>query len=150
MARIVGLSNTWQGVTVRVCAAAGAGDITYSNGIPVSAAPWSGRHYGSGSGRMVGGLPVSDVSIGTDKPGVMLEIAGLPREVRFLALAQIGDATSVCPEPSNSDRYKLLTLLVPEGIASVDLLLVIQQPQRLDFVVRPELPVETDNDRYEP
>ena len=33
--RNLSISNRWQGVTVQLCAIAGAAEVTYSNGIPV-------------------------------------------------------------------------------------------------------------------
>ena len=75
-------SNTWQGVTVNLCAIAGPGDITYSNGVPVRVAPWSGGRSGSSSGRVIGGAQVSDVSVATDKSQFMIRVAGLREEAR--------------------------------------------------------------------
>lgn len=54
-AKILQGSNTWQGVAVRLCFAAGPGSVTYSNGVPVSTALSSGRRGGGGGGRMSAG-----------------------------------------------------------------------------------------------
>lgn len=141
-ARVLSGSNAWQGVTVSLCAVAGPGRISYSNGVPVSAAEFTGGGGGGGGNRMAGGVLVSDMWVSTDKPQVMVHISGLTERSRFQCLAKCGGATYVCPEAGNANNYKLLQLNVPDGTDWVDLTFVIQQPRLIDFFIRPQAPQE--------
>ena len=140
-AKILQGSNTWQGVTVRLCFVAGPGSVTYSNGVPVSAALSSGGHSMSGGGRMSGGILIAEGSVDTDKPQVMIHLTGLNQESRFQGFARTGGSTYRCSDSQNND-YRLLQLPVPQGTDSVDLTFVIQRPRVIDFLVRPALPTD--------
>lgn len=139
-ARILSLSNSWQGVTVSLCAVAGPGNITYSNGVPMSVAAFSGGQHGSGGNRIVGGVEATEMSITTEKPQVMLHLSGFNERSRFMAQARSGGATYVCSETWTGNDYKLLLLDVPPETKTVDLTFVLQHPRVIDFFIRPQVP----------
>lgn len=138
-ARILNLSNTWQGVTVRFCAIGGPGRITYSNGIPLSIGPFTGGRGGGGGGRTTDGVTWSENTMSSDKPQLMLHISGLNEEWQFHPVARISGSIYPC-HPAAGKGYNIIPLDVPEGSDVVDLTFVIQKPRLLDFSVRPQAP----------
>ncbi len=143
VARVLTGSRTWQRATVRLCAVSGAGSFAYSNGVPVNASAGMASG-GSSSGRIVGGKMVSDINEVAPNPQIMLQVSRPDEEYRLEAISRVNGRNYRSRPASSSNDYQLHELQIPAGTESVDLMLVIQEPRWIEFMVRPELPKEKD------
>lgn len=146
-AKTFNLSNTWQGVAAKICALTGPGIFTFSNGVPVSAAPSVAGRFTGGSGgsssRSVGGTTMSEMRWDSGQPKILVQVTGLDADLRFDCLARQAGVTSACQFSGGSNEYLAMNLDVADPASPLDLIFVVQRPRVMEFLVRPPPPIRS-------
>jgi hypothetical protein len=143
--QILNISNICQGVTIRLCAVGGPGNLTYSNGIPVRVAAsnrFPAPETVGGSSPRVAGRSFSMLMVDTAKVQLTLHLSGFTEGFNFHAFAQHEDARYDCSARETSGGHQVLLLDLPKETPWVDVNFVVQRRHSIDFLVRPPLPTE--------
>lgn len=129
-------SNTIQGVLVRLCAVAGAGNVTYSNGIPVRATASNQR---PGSTSMSGSSrgPIIEINAETGAPQAVVEIQGLEQDQKFDFWATDSTGNRFFLERGSSGNYRLFASESEPVTPTMDFHFVVQTKRQVAFMIRP-------------
>jgi hypothetical protein len=142
--RNLSVSNSWQGVTVRLCAIAGPAEVTYSNGIPVLVSESKPRAQTMPSTRPLPSMPPVPLShpVGSDKPQLLMHVTGLDGSVRLQVTAKTPNGDEPCGQRMRSGDYFVIELTPTQDASSVDLSLIAQHPQTVEFFIAPKARVD--------
>jgi hypothetical protein len=140
--RNLSVSNSWQGVTVWLCAIAGPAEVTYSNGIPVLVSEFKSRTQ-TMLNRPPGVAPVPFVvPVSSDKPQLLIRVSGLDGSVRLQTTAKTPNGDEPCGQRMRSGDYFVMELTPAQDASSVNLSLIAQHPQTVEFLIPPKARVD--------
>lgn len=142
--RNLSVSNSWQGVTVRLCAIAGPAEVTYSNGFPVLVSEYKPRTRTMPSSRLPPRAPPVSrlIPVASDKPQLLIHVSGLDGSVRLQAMAKTPNGDGPCGQRMRSGKYFVIELTPAQGASSADLTLIAQHPQTVEFFIAPKARVD--------
>jgi hypothetical protein len=141
--RNLSVSNSWQGITVRLCAIAGPAEVTYSNGIPVLVSEFKPRTQSMSSNRMPGVPPVTRlIPVASDKPQLLMHVSGLDGSVRLQTTARTPNGDEPCGQRMRSGDYFVIDLTPVQDASSADLSLIAQHAQTVEFLIAPKARVD--------
>jgi hypothetical protein len=135
-------SNTWQGVTVRLCAIAGPGEVTYSNGVPVQIVGYKSRKVRAA----FGGPPVLPgphlIPVASERPQLLIQVTGLQDGMRLTVVTRKARKTRSCPQRMGCNDYQVLALDSAEPNSAIDLCVIVQHPETVEFLVQPKARID--------
>ena len=141
--RPLGISSKCAGVSVRLCAIAGPGEVSYSNGVPVGIVPYSARTIPTAPGPPGPRGPGSRlIPVASDKPQLLIETSGLEHDRRCDVLVGTSHGVAVCLPRMWSNNYRVLILDADPDASAVDLRVVVQQPQVVQFYIQPKARID--------
>ncbi len=141
--RNLSVSNSWQGVTVRLCAIAGPAEVTYSNGVPVLVSQVKPKSERILANRFPGAASVPFlIPVRSEKPQLLIQVSGLDGSVRLQTTARTPNGNEPCGQRMRSGDYFVIELTPAQDAPSVDLSFIAQRPQTVTFFIPPRARVE--------
>jgi hypothetical protein len=141
---VMNLSNTLQGVSLKLWTIGGPCSVTYSNGVPGQVQPTSANR-GAGSYSMSPSKPgfgrsrVNVISLNMGSPNLVLSVTGLKEGLRF-SVQPISDRDREALYSGLNESVegqRLYVLDVPRDAKTVDLKFIVQERRVVEFLVPP-------------